>query len=495
MILIIRSLLIKYKDCDSTAIMGEKENISYKELTNNALAIQQYLLNKLSENHVVAVFLPNGSNYISAFFAVIMSGMIVFPLNESMTVHEIKPLLKYASVNTIITSHKYHMIFEEITNLAVIYVEDVYDKKLKYITEIKNICVDKPMVFLNTSGTTGKSKIVQLSEKNIETSMLGYMERMEFEKTTINNTKFILATPFSSAYGLMVLCTCLMKSFPIVVLDNLFTLDVFYRMIEKYKVTHYEGGSFPLQIMEQMLYKTNHYDISSLKSFGFGGSKVSGKTIGNVSKIYKGIDFLQGYGMTEAAPLITKHKCTEVKRYDSVGMAIKGVQIVIESNGEITDKPFIKGEILVKGSNIMIGYYKNEEETKKILKNGYLYTGDIGYLDEDGYLYIIGRKKNIIIVRGLNVYPEEVEECILNSLLVKECVVYGKIDNLGNEIVCADIIPVNNQINLDEIINYCNIHLTGYKHPKEFHICDTIQKNSTGKIERKMKVCKVEEFS
>jgi len=134
----------------------------------------------------------------------------------------------------------------------------------------------------------------------------------------------------------------------------------------------------------------------------------------------------------------------------------------------------------------MLGYYDNEEETNKILKNGYLYTGDIGYLDEDGYLYICGRKKNIIIIRGFNVQPEEVEECLLNSLLVKECFVYGQTDAFGNEMICADVVLMQPNVQMKEIRDYCNSHLTGYKRPQKIYIRKEIKKNVTGKIKTQL---------
>ncbi len=189
--------------------------------------------------------------------------------------------------------------------------------------------------------------------------------------------------------------------------------------------------------------------------------------------------------MTEAAPLITKCSKISLEKLDSVGKAIKGVEISIEADGVITDVPYTNGEILVKGPNVMSGYFRNEEETKKVLKHGYLYTGDLGYLDEDGYLYICGRKKNVIIVRGFNVYPEEVEACILNSLLVNDCVVYGETDPLGIETVCADIVPADPLVSQEkieeEIRAYCKVHLSGFKQPRKIQIVDAIRKTVSGK--------------
>lgn len=189
-------------------------------------------------------------------------------------------------------------------------------------------------------------------------------------------------------------------------------------------------------------------------------------------------------GMTEAAPLIAKRPRGMKGKEESVGTAIYGLDIAVETEWGITRKPGTIGEVIVSGSNVMRGYYNNEEETARVIKNGYLYTGDIGYLDEDGFLYICGRKKNVIIVRGFNVYPEEVEGCILNSLLVKDCYVYGQIDDLGNEYVCADIVPIHPQVQATGIKKYCGNHLAEYKQPQRIIIRESIKKNLTGKTER-----------
>ena len=146
----------------------------------------------------------------------------------------------------------------------------------------------------------------------------------------------------------------------------------------------------------------------------------------------------------------------------------------------MTSEPYIRGEIVVKGPNVMLGYYQNEEETRKILKNGFLYTGDIGYLDDEGYLYICGRKKNVIIVRGFNVYPEEVEACILDSRLAADCVVYGETDAGGDEFVCADIVPAE-QVREEDIRAYFRAHLSAHKQPRKIRLLSSIEKTATGK--------------
>lgn len=484
----IRNLLLNQENQEKIAIIDGDKKILYRDLAQKALALQQYL--PQGSRAAISIFLPNGGDYIAALFGTLMLGITAFPLNITMTKYEIITLLDQTSIYTVITSKIFSSIFDEIRfshlpSLQVIYMEDLHPWKCEHLPEIINPAAKEPMLLLNTSGTTGNLKIVQLSEMNFESSVLGYIDKMNFKEMSLNNIRYILATPFSSAYGLMILSACLINSFPIVLLREGFTLNMFYKTAEKHKATHYEGGALVLLLMEQTAGRPIPYDISPLKHFGFGGSKVSANTLKVLLNTYPEIKFFQGYGMTEASPLITKYTNAKPEKLESVGTAIKGMKIAVETNNIITDTPYTKGEIIVKGPNVMLGYYKNETETNNVLKNGYLYTGDIGYLDGDGYLYICGRKKNIIIIRGLNVHPEEVEACILNSLLAKDCIVYGKIDSFGNEFICADIIPINPQIQIEDIKAYYRTHLSAYKQPQKIQLVDAIKKAASGKSKRK----------
>ena len=168
----------------------------------------------------------------------------------------------------------------------------------------------------------------------------------------------------------------------------------------------------------------------------------------------------------------------------SVGTALPGEEIQIFADGVLTARPHVMGEIVVKGPNVMLGYYRNEEATREIVHGGRLYTGDIGYLDEEGYLYICGRVKNVIIVRGFNVYPEEVESCLRSSGLVRECVVYGENAKGESENVCADVVARNESVRAETLRAYCAEHLSAYKVPQKISLVETLERTATGKVIR-----------
>ena len=473
----IRNLLWNRENNRASAVIDGGKHISCNELIKKADLLTCSLTGLKSER--VAVFLSDGSDSIAALFGVFASGKTVFPLNCCMTAHEAAALLKQSDTHAVISSRIFSSLFDEIGkeyDLQVIYIEQLQGRAEHCKTFLSP---DAPMVLMHTSGSTGMPAIVQLSEKNIEASVYGYLDKMNFEGNDEEHVRYLLTAPLTSAYGLMILFACLIKSFPVIILKTGLTLTSFYKAVQQHKATHCEGGAAVLLMMKQTGDKKIPYDISSLEYYGFGGSKISGEALRMVSKLFPHISFSQGYGMTEAAPLISKN--TGSGKPDSVGRAIKGMDIAVDTDGHITGKPFKQGEIVVKGANVMIGYYKDEE--KAVFKNGYLYTGDIGYLDEEGYLYICGRKKNTIIVRGFNVYPEEVENCLMDSRMISDCLVYGEMDSSGNECVCADVVAIDPQCQAGEIMACCT-RLSAYKRPQRLRMVAEIKKTAAGKTQR-----------
>ncbi len=189
--------------------------------------------------------------------------------------------------------------------------------------------------------------------------------------------------------------------------------------------------------------------------------------------------------MTEASPLIAQpFRGLPEDKLGSVGVPLPGVKVCLETETGRTDEPNQPGEIIVQGPNVMLGYYKDEKATAEILRDGWLHTGDIGYFDNDRYLYICGRKKNMLLVRGFNVFPEEVETCLQACPLVKDCTVYGRTDVPGTDCVCADIVPATAGAPLTSIHDWCAGHLADYKRPHNIRFVDKLDKTATGKNRR-----------
>ena len=525
----IRTALWDQANPRKTAVIeaGQQRRISYEALIGRANVLGEILRGKPGKN--LGIFLPNGGDFIAALFGIFMLGKTACPMNCRMTRYELVPILKQAQVTVVISSRIFSPLFEEIqseelSDLQLVFLEEwdlpgdghfakegppfdsltagslpaflkekeLFDslKEKKKIKEKEKTKVNAkksstPLLLLNTSGSVAAPAIVALSERNIETAVLGYLDKMSFAAQGSKEARYLLASPFSSAYGLMILFACLIKSFPVIVMEEPFTLSGFYRAAERYQGTHYEGSASVLLMMAQTAHRPIPYEISGFRYFGFGGSKISEKVLKAVSEAFPWIRFWQGYGMTEAAPLITKNTGRHGEKPGSVGTAIRGVEIAIDGTEGPTTQAFVQGEILVKGPNVMRGYYRNEEQTKSVLREGWLYTGDIGYLDEARCLYLCGRKKSLVIVGGMNVYPEEVETCLMDSGLLRDCRVYGERDGQGEERLCAELVPLDARTGKKEILAYCRRHLSDYKQPRSIRMVPEIQKTTGGKTLRR----------
>lgn len=479
----LRTLLFHPTRPDDVAVIGDNGSMTYHDLAKKARALREQLSQEMGTH--VAIFLPNGGDYISALFGTLSAGMVAFPLSVQLTAYELTSLLAQADVHTVVTSLEYQTVLSSLETdipFQILCMEELKHVHEEEAPSKDPPSPDAPMLLLGTSGTTGKAKLVQLSEQNLEYCVLAYLEKMDYEAYQKGTIRYAIATPFSSSYGLLILMACLLKGFPIVLLGEPFTLSQFYQAAQDHQITHYEGGTSVAVLMDQTALRTIPYDLHSLRYFGLAGSKISVGILRRLSSAFPGVEFWTGYGMTEASPLIAKpYKRMDPDKFASVGTALPGEQLMVELNGQRTDAPYVQGEIVVKGPNVMLGYYHNQEETERIIREGYLHTGDIGYFDEDGYLYLCGRKKNIIIVRGFNVYPEEVESCLLNSGLVKECVVHGEKDGNETETVFADVVLSEAGGSEEALHRYCADHLAIYKRPQHIRIVPFIEKTATGK--------------
>lgn len=458
---------------DRIAIIDGEAQVTYKTLLSISENIAQVVQKDRTQN--IAIFLPNGKKFVFAFFGTLLSGKTAFPLSINLTKNELASIIKFTKIKSVITSSEFVPIFD---GLGV----NIFD--IDNINCIKKILIPerdgkKPLILLNTSGTTDNKKVVMLSESNIVSNVNAYISKMNYSRT--KGQKYVLLLPFSSAYGIMILLAIMMKSFTLVLTKAGSTLAEILKICHDNKVEMCECGSPIILILNKLAYKLPAFDYPSY--FGFGGSKVSGEIIESLYKRYPDKQFMQGYGMTECSPLIAKfYNNSKLNKFNSVGQSVKGGDIKILTDNSIATKPRQVGEILFKGPGVMMGYYKNSKQTRKMFYKGYLKTGDIGYLDEQNFLYLCGRKKNIVIIRGYNVVVEEVEEILLKSGLVKECKVYGK-DFNGDEALCADIV-VSKNIAAKDIFEFCKLNLSEYKVPKQINFVKSLERNEMGKLKR-----------
>lgn len=493
--MLISELLSRQKNSNKIAIKYENQEISYCELYRKSEMLSFSIINYVNrENSNIAILLPNSIDYVIAYFAITISKNVIVPIGVQSKPMEIINTIDYCEIDLIVTSYAYREIvrkcFENYSFTAsVLFVEDGTiekfntDKYQKHKSDsiIEGDDSDMVVIMLHTSGTTSKPKRVMLTHKNLICNIESNIASLNLSDKDVT----LISMPIHFGYcNTAQLLTHIYLGASIIILDGVFWPKRFFEIIQKEKVTNFTGVPSMLLMLLDYRY-ANSYDITSLRYICFGGGNMPVDKLKLLIEKFKTVGFVQTYGQTEASPRLTALLPEDsVTKIGSVGIPISNVSIKICSeNGREVENNKI-GEIVVKGPNIMKGYYKQPEITKKVLKSGWLHTGDLGYLDDDGYLYISGRIKNMIISGGINVYPEEIEEVLMNHVAVAECCVIAENHLLLGEVPIAKIVLKENNYSKENFREYLQRYLSDYKIPYRFDFVDWLPKTYNGKIQR-----------
>ena len=477
------NIAYKYKK-DYTAKNPEYIEKTFEQVGKDVKALSTLLLNKNLEGKRVILIGNNRYEWCISYFAITCGNMIVVPLDKALPDNEIQNLVTRSEAEIAIFDKKYIDIMKKIKeepnsilnelicmdNLKEEAIENINDllmegQKLleQNNTQYEKIAInpEKMSIMLFTSGTTNEPKAVMLSQKNICSNIqdlaswvqLGTKDTMlsflpihhTFECTVTFLFGFYSGATIAFCDGLKYIQKNLAEYKVSVFVAVPLVLETMYKKIQK--AINDQGKTKLINTMvkiSKLLLKCK-IDIRKkvfkqiLDNFGgnlrvvfYGSAPMNKDTIIGFNNF--GIDLIQGYGLTETSPVVSAESDKE-KRPGSIGLALPSLNVKIsnpDENGE--------GEITVKGPSVMLGYYNNEEENKKALKDGWFYTGDYGYIDKDGFIWITGRKKDIIVLRnGKNVYPQEIEFLINKLPYVKESLVYQRERNSTDTMLCAKI--------------------------------------------------------
>lgn len=496
--MLLRDILAHKKDLVKTALKFGNVAISYCELYRDVEHWAAELEKCKCKNRNIGIFLPNSPQYVIAYFAITFAGKTIVPIDIQAKKAELESTINYCELQLIISNGDYGKTIKlhlADSNCSVSILD--LDNMTFYDAGNLSGCCDKNNTFyedivtneneiallLHTSGTTSNPKRVMLSHKNLMENVKSIIESLglhEEDRTLISMPLYMASANTSQ------LLTHLYLGATVVIMNSMFLPTVFFSLVEEERITNFTGVPPYMYSICGHSYR-NNCDISSLKLVCFGGAGTPVKKILQLLDTFPQINFVHMYGQTEASTRITHLLPEDARRkIGSVGKSISGVQVRLVNEEDKDVDPGQKGEIIVKGANVMSGYYKKPEETAKALKSGWLYTGDLGYSDPDGYLYIIGRRKNIIISGGMNIYPEEIEEILLCHPAVKEVFVFGDEDEYLGEVPAAHIVinEEGSSTTEDELINYCYKHLSKFKIPRRIVFVPGISKTPTGKIIR-----------
>ena len=518
---------------------GKIKEISYEKFRNDVEALGTAMIKSGLKDKKIAVIGKNSYQWSLAYMASVIVGVVV-PLDKELHIDDIVNFLNVSESEAVFGDSKYinaiKANIDKVNNKDILLIEmektenslETFIKTgnellLKEDTNFKDIKInpDEMRILLFTSGTTGNSKAVCLSHKNIcenirsvagivkvspKTKVLSILPIHHTYECTLGYLLVIYSGGcIAHCEGLRYILQNMQEYKPTLILCVPLLLDNMYKKIiktlrsslpEKYfnKGKHIIDA-IPFFLRGIVKGKIKKTFGGKLNTFIVGAAAMNPEVSYSIDKF--GMRVLQGYGLTECSPLVAGNN-DFYKRHDSVGLPIPNVEYKIANpNSEGV------GEIIVKGPNVMLGYYKNEEATKEAIKDGWFYTGDLGRIDENGYLYITGRSKSVIVTtNGKNIYPEELEYYLNEEDAIAEAIVLGVEDKKSNDtIVKAKIFPnieaIKDMLKVEmptkeqimDVITKCiqkiNSKIPNYKHIKGFKIVDKeLEKTTTQKIKR-----------
>ena len=334
-------------------------------------------------------------------------------------------------------------------------------------------------VILYTSGTTGAPKGVALSHGNLESNARSAASLYELDRERWG----VGVLPLSHSYGLTVMNASNILGTRGALL-RWFNPEEVLKTIQEFRAESMSG--VPTMFVYLLNYPdASKYDTSSMRAWGSGAAPLPVEIVEPFERKFGG-KLLEGYGLTEASPVVSAHRLSGMRKLGSVGQAIPGVTVSIRDDGDRALPPDEVGEVCVKGPNVMMGYYRNPDETARTIRDGWLRTGDMGRLDADDFLYIVERKKDLIIRGGFNIYPRDVEEALYGFPKTAEAAVIGMPDALmGEEVLAFVVLKPGQSATADEVIAFCQGKLAKYKCPREIRFVDVLPKSPVGKILRK----------
>ena len=471
-----------------TAII-DKTNISYKQLYLKVLMISDKIKRTtLKKQDRILLISENSPFFIESYFGIIKSGCTCVPINPTLSNKDIEYIINSCESKVIfIEKRLLNKLNESINKDIKIITEETLNN---FLTEDKNIDVNKEKseidlkndvaVILFTSGSTAKPKGVMLTHYNLCYNTNSIIEYLKLS----SEDRIEVVLPFYYCFGTSLLHTHLRACGSLVINNRFMFPESVIDDIDKYKCTGFAGVPSNYQIL---LRKSNikNRNLQSLRYVAQAGGKLPDSFIKELKQVLSEVGIYIMYGQTEATARLSYLPPNMIEeKLGSIGKGIPGTKLkVLDKAGNEVNIGEI-GEVVASGGNIMKGYFNDKEETNKIIRNGYLHTGDLATIDSDGYIYIVAREKQIIKSGGNRISPKEIEDIILQIPSVIEVAIIGTPDDLLGEAVKAFVVLDNKDLKIDEkfVINYCRDNLISYKVPKYVVFLDALPKNSSGKV-------------
>ena len=462
--------------------MTVSNRLTYGEMNRQCNRLARYLQNEgVRRGDRVAVMSRNTEHFFYAFFACMKIGAIPMPVNIRLTTKELSSIFQSANAAGILYEDELAETAAALKENLNFYfsIQDAVEASSHFSAGNLDVPIDSRDIceILFTSGTTGMPKGVVFSHERI----LAIAAAVSVNFSLSHNDSMLTLMPLSHSAPLNTFFMSGLYCGASHVIGD-FTPKGFLNWIQQEKTTF----SFAAPVAYLLAAKDPDlasYDLSTMRVFAYGGGPLALASYHHVKKAFRNENFYQVYGLTEAGPngillYPEEHleKAGSIGKNPTVNMEIR----IVRPDGTDT-APNEYGEILLTGDSLMLGYDNNPAETNTVLKGGWLYTGDIAYRDEDGYFYIVDRKKDVIISGGVNIYPREIEEVLAKHDAVLESCVVGVPHEEWGETVKA-VVVLKGQVSEEELRVFTAEHLAEFKCPRIYSFVDELPRNASGKI-------------
>ncbi len=469
---------------NKTAVLDGSNSISYGELHQRCRLLAGGLSSLgLKKGDRVAILANNGQPYIETYIGVPAAGFVVVPLNTRHAMAELKYALQDSQTKVLLVDRdpgELAACVEQVVMIPTAYDELLCNAKERELGSDLNEN-DLAGLFY-TGGTTGKSKGVMLSHRNLIANTFHYLAAIPQGETDI---MLVMAPLFHAAgsNGVIANIWTLGTQVTLATFDPAAALD----LIEQHGITETLGVPTMLAAMAEEQHARPR-KTQTLKMIAHGGSPIATEILRRTHTAFPTAELVEVYGATELSPVCTILK-NEQNLIDSpivrsCGRPAIGDEItILDAEGKPVGPGDI-GEVVVRGANVMQGYWNKPEQTQAVLKNGAYWTGDLGYMDDDGYVFLVDRSKDMIITGGENVYCTEVEEILYQHSAILEVAVFGVPDDKWGEAVWATVVPREaSNLDTEEVISFCRERIAGYKVPKGIDVqLEPLPKSGPGKV-------------
>ncbi len=478
------------------ALLVDDEKITYGDILEKVDKLAGYLAQKgIQEGDKIALFLRNSPEFIYTVFAASKLGAILVPVNTFLKEEELSYILQDSGSVVLVASTVYdkvvnsskasslcQFILWEGDDLAECEQHHSFEEALNSDTPAGHTqrALEDTAVIIYTSGTTGKPKGAMLSYKNIFSNAMSGAMTIKVKPKDRGIVFLPMFHSFTFTIGVMLPMHVGMS---IVIIKSLKPFSNIFKQTLTKRVTLFFGIPDVYNALAKAKLPWYFMWFNNIRAFISGAAALQPKTLDAMAKKFKRATLLEGYGLSEASPAVCMNTFKKQKA-GSVGTALHSYEMkVVDDDMNELPRGGI-GDIIVKGDNIMQGYLGRPEATDETIINGWLLTGDMGYMDDEDFLFIVDRKKDLIISKGINIYPREIEEVIDVFDGVRASAVIGIIDENSGEVPIAYVELDENVESVDEhgLKKYLREHLANYKVPKHIHFIDELPKNATGKV-------------